>query len=427
MVTPTGPIPSDPVALMHRVAAHEHPEQFPMPSSVPDLVRHSLALIEETQSPSGAWVASPTFPTYQYSWFRDGAFIADAVSRHDRVAAADRFHAWCLAVLAVRREQLDRLVERAGRGIAVPPEQHLRTRYTPEGKDDDQPWENFQLDGYGTWLWALCLHRARHHAGTMPTAKVPDRLPLDASGDTHGTIDPAVLVEALVDYLAAFWDQPSYDWWEEHAEHRHTSTLGSIWAGLDAVSQWAAVKHRVRHVAATTSDAIAARIRRDGIHNGHLVKWPGNDQVDASLVSSIVPFWLFDVDDPVAVATITRIEHDLVNGGVHRYLDDVYYGGGQWVLLTGFLGWYHARAGNEDRARELLEWMVNQADDDLDLPEQVAHQLLHPTHLRRWQQRWGPSAKPLLWSHAMLLDLVDALGDDVPATKMLALDQEATS
>ena len=31
------------------------------------------------------------------------------------------------------------------------------------------------------------------------------------------------------------WSQPCYDWWEEHPDHEHVSTLGAIAAGLDAV------------------------------------------------------------------------------------------------------------------------------------------------------------------------------------------------
>ena len=45
------------------------------------------------QSPAGGYVASPTFGPYRYSWFRDGAFIADAMSRVGEVESAERFEA----------------------------------------------------------------------------------------------------------------------------------------------------------------------------------------------------------------------------------------------------------------------------------------------------------------------------------------------
>jgi len=105
-------------------------------------------------------------------------------------------------------------------------------------------------------------------------------------------------------------------------------------------------------------------------------------------------------------ATVERIETSLVQGGgVHRYPTDTYYGGGEWVLLAGWLGWYYVRAGDPERARHLLDWMTTQAGEDGSLPEQIAASLNDPNYLRPWEQRWGPSARPLLWSHAMYLIL----------------------
>ncbi len=54
--------------------------------------------------------------------------------------------------------------------------------------------------------------------------------------------------------------------------------------------------------------------------------------------------------------------------------------------------------------------MAAQADGELNLPEQVATHLLHPEYLGEWVQRWGSSASPLLWSHAMYLTLTHELG-----------------
>ncbi|WP_157965176.1 glycoside hydrolase family 15 protein [Euzebya rosea] len=349
------------------------------------LVEASLRVIADGQAPSGAFVASPTFATYDYSWFRDGAFIADAMSRHGRHDEAEAFHRWCAGIVADRRDRIAELVARARQGDKPAPEDHLRTRYTLDGREADGFWENFQLDGYGTWLWALHEHHRR-----------TDR-PLAVSLD---------VIDSLVEYLSTFWDEPSYDWWEEHIEHRHVSTMVCIWAGLDAVSGWDEVPVDVRRRAAAAAGDIRQRVEADGIVDGALVKWLGSDAVDASLVACIVPLGFLDVDDPVARRTIERVEDELAPAGVHRYLDDVYYGGGQWILLAAFLGWYHVRAGRPERVDELLTWIAGTADGDGHLPEQVAEDLLHPDHLAGWEAKWGPSANPLLWSHAMLLSVV---------------------
>lgn len=354
------------------------------------LVARSLELIEHHQADTGAYVAGPTFPTYHYSWFRDGAFIADAMSRHGRSASAEAFHGWAAGVVSDRRDRVADLVARGRAGEPVGVGEHLHTRYTIDGREADGFWENFQLDGYGTWLWSLRRHRERHHDGTPWMHDV---------------------VAITVDYLVTFWDQPSYDWWEEHLEHRHTSTLASIWAGLDAVAGWDGLPPSLRHRAGEAARAIRDRVEREAVVDDALVKWIGSDQVDASLIACFTPFDMYPLDHPITVATIARIDRELAPAGVHRYLGDVYYGGGQWVLLAALLAWHHVRAGNSDRALELCDWIVAQADADGDLPEQVAEDLLHPQHLEPWEDKWGPSARPLLWSHAMVLDLADALAD----------------
>lgn len=359
-----------------------------VPSGLDRLIARSLEVIEAGQAGSGAYVAAPSFPIYRYSWLRDGAFIADAMSRHGRRDSAERFHRWAGRVVADRSQRIAELVARGRSGGTVEPEEHLHTRYTLDGREADGFWENFQLDGYGTWLWALRRHHDRH-----PQAEGPSLAP----------------VAATVAYLAAFWEQPSYDWWEEHPEHQHVSTLASIWAGLQAVAGWDAVDAGTRDLACDAAGRIRVCIDRDGVVDGSLVKWLGSTQVDASLIACLTPFDLYPPEHPVAAATLERVDTELAPGGVHRYLDDVYYGGGQWVLLAALLAWHHLRAGGTERAGQLLSWIVEQADESGDLPEQVAEDLLHPDELQGWEERWGPSARPLLWSHAMLLDLAAAL------------------
>jgi isomaltose glucohydrolase len=352
------------------------------------LLERSQAIIREHQAPSGAYLASPTFPPYRYSWFRDGAFIADAMSRVGDRSSALRFHRWCAQVVTDRAGRIRELCRRAAVGDDISSDEHLHTRYTVDGREADEPWWTFQLDGYGTWLWSLEAHAGRHAADL----------------EEHRSA-----VELLVDYLVTFWDQPCYDWWEEHADRRHVSTIAAVVAGLEAAQRTGLLDQQRTEAAAVAVAAARARVSQEGVRAGHLTKWLGSDAVDASLAACVTPFGLYPPGSPVATATLAEIDRQLAPAGVHRYLDDVYYGGGQWVLLAGFLGWAHLRSGSTERASTLLAWMVSQADEDGDLPEQVADGLLHPEHERRWIERWGPSASPLLWSHAMLLILAHEL------------------
>lgn len=356
-----------------------------------ELAASSHALITGHQHPGGAYPASPTFSAYAgYAWLRDGAFTAEGVSRHGDIDSADRFHDWANTVLTRRRGQVDGLVAAANRGEQPPNEAMLPTRFTLDGDDGSDPWWDFQTDGYGTWIWSAVTHARRHG--------------LDL-GRWQGGIDVAV------DYLTAFWDRPCYDWWEEHVAQRHVSTLGAIHGGLrSALDAGILGPDRARRAAGAVH-ALRGLVSDQGVADGHLTKWLGNKAVDGSLPACIVPFGLLDPTDPVAEGTLDAVARDLdFDGGVHRFRADVFYGGGQWLLLSALLGWNLAARGDTTGALRHLRWVAAQATPEGLLPEQVPTHLLHHQSRADWVDRWGTVATPLLWSHGMYLILADELG-----------------
>ena len=123
-----------------------------------DLYQHSIDVILRNQSDTGAYLASPNFPTYMYSWFRDGAFIAYAMDRVSKHESAARFHAWAAEMINLREAVVKRAVEKVTAGEVLNEEDVLHTRYTLEGGIGVEEWPNFQLDGFGTWLWGLTQH-----------------------------------------------------------------------------------------------------------------------------------------------------------------------------------------------------------------------------------------------------------------------------
>ena len=86
---------------------------------------------------------------------------------------------------------------------------------------------------------------------------------------------------------------PCVDWWEER-EGVHAATLACIAAGL----------------------------------GDELDLSPAEERLDGSLL--VLPFLGFGAVDVSPLVS--------PGGGVHRHLDDVYYGGGEWLLLTALLG-----------------------------------------------------------------------------------------
>ncbi|HUG48764.1 MAG TPA: glycoside hydrolase family 15 protein [Candidatus Limnocylindria bacterium] len=361
-----------------------------------DLAGRSVEVILANQTPSGAFIASPTFSQYGYCWLRDGAFIAHALDVVGEHAAAARFHDWVSGVVLARRDCLERAGEAGRHGRPPRPEDYLHCRYSADGAESAVEWPSFQLDGPGIWLWSLGEHLA--HGGELTPARA------EAAG-------------LVADYLAALWLCPSYDAWEEHPEHVHTSTVGAIATGVRAAGRYlASSASSPRSVGRSGSADLAASAElmvqnlRDTGAEGHLPKWRGNDAVDGSLLWLGYPFRAFRVDDPIFAATLRRIEVELVSdeGAVYRYLQDTYYGGGEWLLLTAALGSVYAERdapGDRQRALRCLEWIERQADSDGQLPEQVAERALHAEWIEDWVSLWGPSARPLLWAHAAYLVL----------------------
>ncbi|MEW6232066.1 MAG: glycoside hydrolase family 15 protein [Chloroflexota bacterium] len=378
-----------------------------------DLFQHSIHVILANQVPSGAYVASPNFPVYSYCWFRDGAFIAyamDLVGEHD---SAWRFHDWAAHTILRHADKAQRAIEKAQQGEPLDND-YLHTRYTLDGDEGPADWPNFQLDGLGTWLWALAEHVRRRPPALSPAEGTADR----RSGlPAHWQ----QAVDLITRYLAALWPYPCYDLWEEYPHYLHPYTLATIYAGLNAAdSMMTAVSGRPSAVV----EEIRRFVLKHGAQNGHLVKHvrpedvaaaaiggPPSAVVDASLIGVATPYRLLAPDDPVVRATVARIETDLhcQGGGVHRYQADTYYGGGEWVLLAAWLGWYYTERGMREKAEECLAWVQTQADTEGNLPEQVPQHLLAPEHYPGWEALRGAIAKPLLWSHAMALILQQAL------------------
>jgi isomaltose glucohydrolase len=341
------------------------------------LVAASLEALRRGQTPTGGFVAGPSFPTYQYVWLRDGSFCAHAMDRYGRPESAAAFHGFVARALLRDPTRVRRAISAGFAGGE--PRWMLPTRFTIDGTEEpnsDIAWPNFQLDGYGAWLWALADH-------------------VDRGGRLTGELrDAAGLV---AEYLRVAGHLPCFDCWEEYGDKQHTATVAAVLAGLAAAGR--------------ILDAPALPNWPLSIVDGSLVKFAGSTQVDGSLLWVALPFGVLSIQDPVMVTTDLRIESELrgPGGGVRRYLGDTYYGGGDWVLLTAWLGWYRAARGDLDGARDLLAWIEKAATPDGMLPEQLTNAPQEPDMVASWVDKWGPVATPLLWSHAMYLILADVL------------------
>ncbi len=378
------------------------------------LYDQSIQLLIDSQTASGAIIASAEFPSYRFSWFRDSSYIAYAQCRVGRFQQARDYFIWAAQTVRRFAWKADRAIANITAGKRLGPDDYLHTRYTADGLEDENQWWDFQLDGYGTWLWALGEYVELAQDGAI----------LDEIADE---------VRVVYRYLSHLWQQPNYDCWEELSQYLHNYSLAAIHAGLQATAQ---LLPDLAQDAAGVTTAIRELMLTEGVCDGRFSKSFALKQppqsilqtpqtvyhdattdeqmrqgAEASLIGLATPYAVFSADNPHLQATLDQLEAMLhrPNGGVYRYLGDTYYGGGEWVLLAAWLGWHYAKIGRIEEAKKLKSWVEAQADENGYLPEQVSDHLLAPDRIAEWRDRWGSVAKPLTWSHAMYLILCEEL------------------
>ncbi|OHE60638.1 MAG: hypothetical protein A2Y36_06490 [Treponema sp. GWA1_62_8] len=353
-----------------------------MKTSLPGAAEiRSADIIERHQDASGAYIASPNFPTYASCWLRDGSFTAYAMIRAGRPAGALRFLEWTARAILRHAGRLDALRENlsSGKGVGS---SYLPTRYALDGTAVEDDWPNFQVDGYGTWLWCLDEY-------------------LSATGDAALLERLRPAVGLTLEYLQLVWDQPNWDCWEERGDLRHPATYACVFGGAARMASRLAGTGEGEAWASIAS-AVKARLDSLLLPEGRFPKSEGFPSVDASLIWIALPFGVLAPDDPRMASTVAEIERRcLVSGGVKRYPEDTYYGGGRWIILSAWLGWWYVSVGRISEAERLLEWIELTADGEGGMPEQTTDLAVDGTYVKEWTERWGPVAKPLLWSHAM--------------------------
>jgi GH15 family glucan-1,4-alpha-glucosidase len=352
-----------------------------------NLYSQSISVILKNQSAAGAYLASPTFAPYRFCWFRDSSYIAYAMNLVGQHESARKFHDWASRTILRYEAKFRRGIESARQGVMPAQDGLFHPRFTVEGVEIKDGWPNHQLDGLGTWLWSMVQHIKLTRASPIPE---------------HWR----QAVELAVDYLMALWKFPCFDCWEENGDGVHTYTLSAIYGGLLAAADtWDEIR------AGEVAGQIRTFVLENTLNGNQLVKSIGSSEIDASLLGVAQPYRLLALQHPIMFSTVTQIEQELgpLDSGVRRYERDTYYGGGEWLLLTAWLGWYYAELGQIDRARMAQSWIEAQVTPSGDLPEQVQINLNDPRYYPSWVEQWGKVATPLLWSHAMYLILSKTL------------------
>ena len=346
----------------------------------------SIELILKNQSTSGSYVASPDFPVYRYSWLRDGSFIAYSMLISGETESCEKFLNWVHTTILRHESKVGNIAAKLANNQTLRPEDFLSARYTLDGMEVRDDWPKFQMDGYGSWLWCLAEY-----------------CKLTGDESLIGKLQESVRI--TITWLKMVWKFPNYDCWEENGDQVHPSTLACVYGGIEGMNRFLK-EEDLFDLCQEIRGFILSNLAEDGT----FPKYVGSDSVDSSLLWLSVPFNVVEPDHPAMRKTVQAIEGKLLcKGGVRRYPEDTFYGGGQWILLSCWLGWYYLKIGELQEAEQLHDWAVRQSDERGYLPEQVQMDTSDPNTVRKWEDRWGAVATPLLWSHAMFLVLVREL------------------
>lgn len=361
---------------------------------------------------TGTIIAAPEFDEtyskcggYSYCWGRDAAFITTALDKVGLYQLTDKFYDWALSAQAA--------------------DGSWQQRHYHDGSL--APSWGLQIDEGSSIIWGMWEH-------------------YKVKGDANfaNRVWPAVLKGA--NYLLSFIDEqtglpkPSIDLWEERLAS-HTYSSAAVYGGLTAASHFAtltnepvlseqflAAANRIKvQLEATSYNEENATYYR-GINlavsheryekaiaegkTGKVVAGPkGYIQcildfdpiVDISLLGISVPFNAVEATSERMRNTAETIEKRLTSpiiNGIKRYEDDIYAGGNPWILTTLWLAHYRFAIGQNEEAKQLLQWAIRHRTETGLLPEQVNKENGSPA--------W---VVPLTWSHAMFILAVFMLAE----------------
>lgn len=329
-------------------------------------VRRSVQVLRGlTHDETGGIVAAPTTSLpetiggernwdYRYTWLRDAAFTVEALLACGALDEVEAWRTWLLRAVAGDPEDLQIMYGIDGRRRLTEHElDHLpgHAGSTPV-RIGNGAFDQVQTDVLGEVMY--CLEQAR-------------RAGLEESGASWA------LQVALVNHLAAHWQEPDNGLWEIRGPRQHfTHSRVMVWAAFDAavkgvedhglpgpVETWRRLRDEVR-------DEVLDRGWSQERHSFR--QHYETDEVDAALLMLPMVGFL-PADDPRVLATIRAVQEDLgVDGLVLRYRTETGVDGLQgeehpFLICNFWLVIALTAAGQRGEADALMARLVGVAND----------------------------------------------------------------
>ena len=233
------------------------------------------------------------------------------------------------------------------------------------------------------------------------------------------------MVENAYTYLNKYTDEilvgkksDSFDLWEMY-EGETIFGVGSVYAAMEAISGIYDVLYddfsnnrlkqeqiRKKQDKAKTNMVELKSYIVDNFYNEDkkaFVRAKDDTRIDISALAVVHMFNIFTAEDKKVTRTVESIDMVLrtYTGGYIRFENDTYMGGyNPWSLANMWLACYFLELGENDKALENFNFVINTASDLGFIPEQIDNETLKP--------RWVIG---LTWAHGMFINLVDKMID----------------
>ncbi|WP_338598218.1 alpha,alpha-trehalase TreH2 [Sulfolobus tengchongensis] len=342
--------------------------------------RSLLVLLGLIYEPSGGIIASPTTSLpeviggnrnwdYRYVWIRDASYSAEALIKAGLLSKARDVLSFLTSMVDPSSKSFDHPLYTID-GTAPPAEEildwlkgHKKSFPVRVG---NAAYMQIQMDVEGAYMNALYEY-------------------YKSSKDVNYINDNWWAIEAIAEWTKKSWKSKSTDLWEQRGVEEHfTHTKVMNWVALDRASKLSVELGYKKE--AEEWGRIAEEIRNDIMNNGyseklgHFVRYYGSSEVDSALLT--LPLYGFiDSKDPRFLRTLKVIENELMvsEGLLLRYKDD-FLGSVKhpFTLVSTWLARVYIRLGEIDKAKKVIERLINCSTSSLLLAEHVDQNTCEP-------------------------------------------------
>ena len=207
----------------------------------------------------------------------------------------------------------------------------------------------------------------------------------------------------------------SYDLWEMY-EGVHLYSFASIYSAFEAMIniydelKEEFTKNRVKQENVNKEKELLrkelVRIKEFCLKNFYdekknsFVRNLEDKKMDISILGTVYPFKMFTPKEKKILNTVERINMTIrtYTGGYQRFENDHYMGGNPWVISNLWMANYYLETGENKKARECFDFVLQTAGEHGFLSEQIDNSTMSPA----WIIGLG-------WSHAMFIITVEKM------------------